>query len=165
MSYEQSRIIVFLGSVTVVRALLASLLAGTVFGTVMAVQGQLSAVAGLYGLAGIVSAWVFIYVHSFGASALFVVAITRLARTRYAPLPLRDAIDHPFPGACVGLVYGLLLWLLGVGYAVPYALNALDGAGRPVPYAHGESFFALLAFGAVLGATYPVLRVRVTERE
>lgn len=57
----------------------------------------------------------------------------------------------------IGLGYGILVWLVAIAVLAPLWTRIVLGAVRPVPYLHWPSFLALVAYGAVLGAVYPLV--------
>ncbi|WP_407037799.1 hypothetical protein [Halovalidus salilacus] len=150
-----------MGVTITVRTAAASLVAGTVLGAVLMATGRFDSLVEVYGLSG-VDEWHLLYLHSAVATAGFVAVVSRLARSRFAPLPLRDAVRYSFPGACIGLAYGTVLWLVVVAYGVPLWFDIVGGQRVPMPYHHLPSLDALVAFGTVLGASYPIVR-RLTD--
>lgn len=158
MSYGRSRIAVCPAPGTIVCTLGSALIASVGFGGVQYATGLVGAVGALYGLDGVVTEGVLVFFHSLAASALFVAGIERLGGSRYAPLPIAAARYRPFVGACVGGVYGTVLWLTVVAHGVPLWLELTTGAQLPTPFRHGASLLALVWFGIVLGSWYPILR-------
>ncbi len=164
MAYKQSRQGGFPSPVTVLTTVTAALIAGVALGGVLHATGSLRSVAAVYGLNGIVNEWTLVFCHSFVAAGPFVAIVTRLGNSRSVPRPLAESYRNPFLCACVGLSYGVLLWLTVVAYGAPVVLGFVTGHAYPVPHHHSGSFFALLSFGAVLGAWFPLLRDFFTDQ-
>ncbi|WP_049927375.1 hypothetical protein [Halopiger goleimassiliensis] len=64
----------------------------------------------------------------------------------------------PHWGGVLGAVFGIVCWGIGVALALPVVLAAIADLPRPIPYLHRPGFVALLAYGFVLGWSYPVVR-------
>uniref|UniRef100_A0A7D5GQ65 Uncharacterized protein n=1 Tax=Natrinema halophilum TaxID=1699371 RepID=A0A7D5GQ65_9EURY len=142
----------------------AALIAGTALGGILHATGNLRSVTAIYGLDGVVNEWTLVFCHSFVAAGPFVAIVTRLKRGKHVPRPLAESYRNPFLCACVGLSYGALLWVTVVAYGAPFLLGLAAGRAYPVPYHHSGSFVALLLFGAVLGAWFPLLRDFFTDQ-
>lgn len=164
MAYRQSHRGSFPSPVTVLSTVTTALIAGIALGGVLHATGSIRMVASAYGLDGIVNEWTLVFCHSLLAAGPFVAIVTRLARGRYVPQPLAECYRYPFLCACVGLSYGALLWVTTVAYGMPFLLGLITGGAYSVPFRHWGSFYALLAYGAVLGAWYPLVRGFLTER-
>ncbi len=158
MAYGQSRRRDSPSPVTVLTTVVAALIAGAALGGALHATGNLGSVAGVYGLEGVVNEWTLVFCHSLVAGGPFVAIVTRLSRGRRVPRPLAESYRSPFLCACLGLSYGALLWATVVAYAAPFAFGLVTGNTYPVPFHHWGSFYALLLFGAVFGAWYPLLR-------
>lgn len=163
MSYGQSRSRERSATTTAVSAVVAALIAGVAVAGVLVDTGLLGALADLYGIDGTLGGWALVFGHSLVVGAAFVAALTTVARFRYAPLPVVAALRSPFLGACLGVAYGTLLWLGVVAYGVPLWLEVVAGIPYPRPYRHLESYVALVWFGAVLGAWFPLVRTALTR--
>ena len=158
MAYRQSYHRDFPSPVTILTAATAALIAGAALGGVLQATGDLRSIADFYGLEGIVNEWTLVIVHSLLAAWPFVAIVSRLSSGRYVPRPLAQSARSPFLCACVGLSYGAVLWLAVVAYGAPFLLGLVTGDAYSVPFHHWESFLALLVFGSVYGAWYPLLR-------
>jgi hypothetical protein len=150
--------------VTVLTTVAAALIAGAALGGALHATGNLRTVAGVYGLEGVVNEWTLVFGHSLVAGGPFVAIVTRLSRGRHVPSPLAESHRSPFLCACVGLSYGAVLWAAIVAYTAPFVFGFVTGDTYPVPFHHWGSFYALLLFGAVFGAWYPLLRSFFDER-
>lgn len=157
MAYRQSRRGYFPSAVTIFATVIAALIAGTALGVELYGTGTLQTVTAVYGMEDPRIVWTLVFSLSIVAAVPFVALVRRLSRARYVPLPLAECHRSPFLCACVGVSYGVLLWVSVVVYGVPYLLEVVAGGPYPVPYHHWESFVALLLFGAVFGAWYPLL--------
>jgi len=132
----------------------AGLAAATVMGLGMTlVEPALLAesIAGLYGAAGSLAAgWLVHLGHgaAFGLAFAVVLADPSLVR-----------VGHWLPGSVVaGLVYGLVLALVGMGVIMPMWLEGVGLAGAPsLPFVTPALVGWHLVFGAVLGGLFPVL--------
>jgi len=164
MSYRQSRHRGRPSPVTVLTTVMAALIAGAALGGVLHATGSLRSVADVYGLEGVVNEWTLVFCHSLVAGGPFVALVTRLSRGRYVPQPLAECYRSPFLGACVGLSYGVILWVTVVAYGGPLLLGLATSRPYPVPVDHWGSFVGLSTFGAVFGAWYPLLRTFFDER-
>ncbi|WP_249361393.1 hypothetical protein [Haloterrigena sp. H1] len=164
MAYRQSRRGGSPSSTKVLTTVTTALIAGAALGGVLHATGSLRSVADIYGLEGVVNEWTLVFCHSLVAGGPFVALVTWLSRGRYVPRPLAESYRSPFLGACVGLAYGVVLWVTVVAYGGPFALGLITGVAYPVPMHHWESFVGLSTFGTVFGAWYPLLRAFFAER-
>lgn len=162
MSYRKSPKYEFLSEGTIAGALIAALLASIVFAELLAATGHLETVAAVYAL-DLGNDWAFVVAHGLVAAGPFIAALTYGARARAAPAPLAGAVRSPFLGGCFGVAYGTVCWLVVIAYGVPYVLR-LTGADLPLPVHHSASLVALLAYGAVLGSWYPLVRTAIADR-
>lgn len=108
-------------------------------------------IAGLYGVRGSLAAgWLAHLTHGaiFGLVFAVVVADPSLAN-----------LGHRYPGSIVaGLVYGVLLAVIGMGMIMPMWLQAIGLAGAPsIPFVDASLLAWHLVFGAVLGVAFPLL--------
>jgi len=164
MAYRQSRRGGSPSPVTVLTTVATALIAGAALGGVLQATGTLQSVADVYGLEGVVNEWTLVFCHSLIAGGPFVALVSRLSRGRYVPRPLAESYRNPFLGACLGLSYGVILWVTVVAYGGPFLLGLATGNPYSVPVHHWGSFYGLLLFGAVFGAWYPLLRRFFAER-
>lgn len=107
-------------------------------------------VAGLYGQSGsLVAGWVAHLVHGafFGVVFATVLADPSLYR-------VRDSVPKSI-GA--GVVYGLVLAVVGAGVVMPMWLWAVGVAAPPVPNVTGPSLVWHLVYGVVLGAVFSAI--------
>lgn len=163
MSYGRSRGHEIPSDGTISGAIIAALIASLTLGELLAATVHLEAIPALYGLEDVVNAWAFVVGHGFVAAMPFVAGLTRAARHRSAPAPLAAALRSPFLGGCFGVAYGTVCWLVVVAYGVPLLVE-VTGGSLPLPYQHGASLLALVAYGAVLGAWYPLVRTAIDDR-
>ncbi|PCR90083.1 hypothetical protein [Natrinema ejinorense] len=143
---------------TVLTTVVTAVIAGAALGGVLHATGDFGSVAGVYGLDGVVNEWTLVFCHSLAAAAPFVALVSWFSGGRYVPRPLAESGRSPFLCTCVGLSYGALLWVAVVAYGVPLLLEVVTGAEYSVPVHHWGSFYAVLTFGVVFGAWYPLLR-------
>jgi len=163
MAYRQSQRSGSPSPTTVLTTVTAALIAGAALGGVLHATGSLRSVAGVYGLEGVVNEWTLVFCHSLVAGGPFVALVTRLSRGRYVPRPLAESHRNPFLGACMGLSYGVVLWVAVVAYGGPLLLGFATARPYPVPVEHWGSFVGLSTFGAVFGAWYPLLQTFFAE--
>lgn len=109
------------------------------------------AIAGLYGAEGSLAAgWVIHLVHGAGFGLVFAVVVAD---------PSLANLGHRYPGClAAGLVYGVVLALVGMGMVMPMWLDAVGLAGAPeIPFLSFSLLAWHLLFGLVLGAAFPAL--------
>lgn len=130
------------------------LLGGVAMGVLMSftMAGALeAAIPGLVGLEGGVAGW---FVH-LSISAVFGVLFAALM----TEIPqLERYVENSSVVASLGAGYGVVLWVVAAGLAMPVWLAAVGGPSLPLPNLAAASFVAHLAYGFVLGATFPYLR-------
>lgn len=158
MSYRQSRGGGLPAPETILTTVAAAAIASAALGGVLHATGDLRTVTDIYGLEGVVNEWTLVFCHGLVAGGPFAAFVTWLARSRRVPRPLAECHRTPFLCACLGLSYGAVLWVTVVAYGAPFVLRVATGNAYPVPTPHMESFYALLVFGVVYGAWYPLLR-------
>ncbi|MFC4544482.1 hypothetical protein ACFO5R_21355 [Halosolutus amylolyticus] len=163
MSYGRSGRYEIPSDGTISGALVAALLASLTFAELIAATGHLEAIPALYGLEDSVNNWGFVVGHGFVGAVAFAAGLTRAANHRSAPAPLAAALRSPFLGGCFGVAYGTLCWLVGIAHGVPLLVQVTGGT-MAVPCQHGASLLALVGYGAVLGAWYPLVRTAVDDR-
>lgn len=162
MSYRQSRNPETTIDGTLSGAIIAALVASVVFAELFTAIGSLETVAAVYGL-HLTNDWAFVVAHGLVAAIPFIGGLTAIARHRIAPVPVASALHSPFLGGCFGVAYGAVCWLVVIAYAVPYWIG-VTGGDVPLPYHHLSSLGVLLAYGAVLGVWYPLVRSLITTR-
>ncbi|WMT07312.1 hypothetical protein NP511_18230 [Natrinema thermotolerans] len=165
MAYRRSRRGGVLSPVTVLTTVTAALIAGVALGGVLHVTGNLRTVAAVYGLEGVVNEWTLVFGHSVLAAGPFVALVNRLRMGRRVPRPLAESYRNSFLCACLGTAYGVVLWVAVIAYGAPFAFGLVTANAPPVPYRHWGAFYALLVFGAVCGAWYPLLREFFEDRQ
>ncbi len=158
MAYRRSQRGGFPSPVTVLATVATALIAGVALGGVLHATGNLRTVAALYGLEGVVNEWTLVLCHSVFALGPFVALVNRSRRGRRVPRPLAECHRNPFLCACLGTAYGVVLWAAVIAYGAPVAFGFVTASAPPIPYRHWGAFYALLVFGAVAGAWYPLLR-------
>jgi hypothetical protein len=138
-----------------VTGMLGGLAGGTVMGILLSIlmpsviQGAIPALVGLQGgLAG----WIVHMVISAILGVVFAVVVSVPALGRFT-----DSIG---PSAVLGLVYGVVLWVLLAALLMPVWLSGVRfGMAPPFPnFALPGSLPAHIVYGIVLGALYPSLR-------
>lgn len=161
MSFERGETTADVDEQVLTSALAAALAAGIVAGILLQLTGRMASVAAVYGLDGVAVGWVLVLLHSLVAGGLFAILVVPLAGDAGGPVGSALEDVGPFGTSTVlGVGYGLVLWIVGVALLVPLLLSTFEGADRPLPYLHGVSLLALLAFGLVLGVLFALLYER-----
>lgn len=112
------------------------------------------AIAGMYTLQGALIGWVAHLVHSVIFGVIFAAILSLPVLARYA--------DTVWPSAILGLIYGVILWVVAAGLVMPVWLMAV-GFPAPPPFPNWilpGSLVPHLVYGVLLGGTYPLLRHR-----
>ncbi len=138
-------------------AALASIVAGITFGLLMQfVMGVMATIGALFtfGQEGLLLGWGTHMVLSLVFALLY--AVVTWSRS------LADYASAPGPGLVLGAAYGVVLWVVNVGFIWPVWMNAVGVVTLPVPFllesSALQSFGGHLVWGGVLGAVYPLLR-------
>lgn len=127
----------------------SGLLAGAVFGGIMSHTPMMESVAGLFTLEAVAAGWLLHFV----ISILFGVVFAGIVS--YGPLPAYA--KRASTGAGLGIIYGVIVWIVGAAIIMPLWMGAVAPVDPPVPNLNWLSFAGHLAYGVVLGAIYPVL--------
>lgn len=132
---------------------LAGVLAGVVMGALLMVTMRPVvevAIPALVGLSGLPAGWVVHLVNS----AIFGLAFAGIASAG----PLASYTDSPGTGLAVGVGYGVVVWVVAAALVMPIWLSAVGFPNAPaVPNFNATSLLGHVAFGAVLGAVYPLV--------
>jgi len=133
---------------------LGGLVGGIAFGLLL--QAMMSdvitvAIPALYGVSGLVAGWV---VHLFNSVVFGVVFGAAMSTSWFA------GYGDSYAGAGVlGLVYGVLLWVVAAGIVMPVWLDVVGFAGAPpVPNLDPMSLVGHLVYGVLLGVGYVAFR-------
>lgn len=112
------------------------------------------AIAGLYLLGGNVVAGIFAHlVHGALFGLLFAMVL--------ADPIMHEVNEVPWKTVLAGVVYGLVLAVVGTGIIMPMWLEAVGAVtGFPVPYVTAPLVFWHLVYGVVLGSVYSFLKQR-----
>ncbi len=129
----------------------AGLLGGAVFGILMTLQtpGVIeNGIPALFGLSGGLIGW---FIHM---SIAAVLGVGFAAAVHYLP-SLMSTMQR---STLTGIAYGAVLWLVLAVVVMPVWLSAVGFAGAPsVPNISMTSLIGHLAFGGVVGATFPLV--------
>jgi hypothetical protein len=135
------------------RRWIAGIGGGLVGGVVMGLllhfgMGAMPVIASLYGQSSVAVGWVAHLFHSAVFGLIFVALVTRTGLRTYARTT----------GWTTGLggVYGVVLGVLTGAFVLPLWVNAVSGAGLPVPLFATPAFVGHVLFGLLLGAIYAV---------
>lgn len=128
---------------------IAGLVGGIVFGIMLQMTGTILVIGGLVGSETAVAGWILHLVLSLAFGLAFAVAATR------EPL-------EPYAGAIatsggLGVVYGVILWVVAAGVVMPLWMGAVGMAAPAIPNLSTTGLVGHLVFGVVLGVLYPVL--------
>ena len=127
------------------------LVGGVGFGLVMHfVMGAMPVVGSLYGQPTVLAGWVAHLIHSVIFALIFVALISRTGLKRYAETSVRTA--------GLGTAYGAVLGIVTGAFVLPIWVNAMTGAGMPVPFVSTPAFVGHVLFGLLLGAVYAISR-------
>jgi hypothetical protein len=113
-------------------------------------MGAMPVIASLYGQSSVAIGWVAHLFHSVVFGLIFVALITRTGLRGYARTTVRTA--------GLGTGYGILLGVLTGAFVLPVWVNAVTGAGMPVPFFAAPAFVGHVLFGLLLGTVYAVTR-------
>lgn len=128
---------------------ISGLLAGGVFGGIMSHTPMMENVAALLTLTGAPAGWLFHFIISIVFGVIFAVIV--------AAGPLPTYAKRASTGAGLGIIYGIVVWVIGAAIVMPLWMGAVTPAEPPVPNLNWLSFAGHIAYGVVLGAIYPVL--------
>ncbi|MFB6308416.1 MAG: histidine kinase [Haloarculaceae archaeon] len=135
------------------RGALAGFVAAVVMAVIIAVADLAilrDAIAGLYLQEGSLVAGVLAHVvHGTLFGVLFAVVLSDPALTQVG--------EQFSKTVAAGVVFALVLALVGAGVVMPMWLDTVGAATLPVPYVTGPSLVWHVVYGAVLGATFSVL--------
>lgn len=110
-----------------------------------------NAIPAIVGLEGGIAGWLVQMALGAIYGVVFAAAMTRIAS-------LERYLDNPSVVASLGAAYGVLLWVVMLGFAVPAWLDVVGGAELALPYLTAMGFVVYLAFGFVLGGAFSYLR-------
>ena len=138
------------GTVDWTTAILAGLGAGVVMGLMIQfVMGIMPVIGALYGAEGLVTGWVAHLVHSVVFALVFAAVVSQPPLAKYA--------DSVGPAAGLGLVYGVILWLVAAAIVMPIWMGAVGLPSPGVPNVNPQSLVGHVVFGVLLGSLYAVL--------
>jgi hypothetical protein len=138
------------GTVDWTTAVFAGLGAGIVMGLMIQfVMGIMPVIGALYGAEGLVTGWVAHLVHSVVFALVFAAAVSRPPLSKYA--------ESPVSAAGLGLVYGVLLWVVAAAIVMPIWMGAVGLPSPGVPNLNPQSLVGHVVFGVLLGGLYAVL--------
>ena len=138
------------GTVDWTTAILAGLGAGVVMGLMIQfVMGIMPVIGALYGAEGLVTGWVAHLAHSVAFALVFAAVVSQPPLAKYA--------DSVGPAAGLGLVYGVILWLVAAAIVMPIWMAAVGLPSPGVPNVNPQSLVGHVVFGVLLGGLYAVL--------
>ena len=132
----------------------AGLLGGIAMAIIMSftmVEVLEDAIPAIVGLEGGIAGWVVQMALAAVYGVVFAAAMTRIPS-------LERYLDNASVVASLGAAYGILLWVVMLGFAVPAWLGVVGGAELALPYLTAMGFVVYLAYGFVLGGAFPYLR-------
>lgn len=138
------------------RGAVAGLLAAAVMGVVissMNLSTMQTAIAGLYGQQGsLLTGWIAHLVHGTVFGVLFAATLADPA--------LHRLTDWYWKSLLAGVVYGMMLAIVGAGIIMPIWLATVDLHAPAIPNVTGPMLLWHLVYGLVLGALFPALPTR-----
>ncbi|ESS04960.1 MAG: hypothetical protein A07HR67_00310 [uncultured archaeon A07HR67] len=138
------------------RAVVAGLGAGAVMGGVyLLTSGVLPVIGALYGVESAAIGWVTHLFHSVVFALLFVAGASVSSVHKH--------VGRPVGAAIVGLVWGIVLWLVAAGVVMPVWLRAV-GIVASLPTLPAVGLVAHGLWGVTLGAGYVLLGGRFDGR-
>jgi uncharacterized membrane protein YagU involved in acid resistance len=109
------------------------------------------AIPSLYGLSGGLAGWVIHMSHSAVLGVVFAALLSVPAIGKYA-----DGVGKT---AALGLVYGIVLWVVLAAIVMPIWLSAVGSPAQPpLPNFNPQSLIGHLVYGVVLSAVFPYVR-------
>lgn len=132
----------------------AGLLGGIAMGVIMTFTMSdvlEDAMAGVVGLDGLFAGWIVVLSLAAVFGVVFAALMTGVPTfERY--------LDNPSVVASLGAAYGVVLWVAVMALAIPAWLEVVGGAELALPFLTAAGFVVYLAYGFVLGGTFPHLR-------
>ena len=111
------------------------------------------AIAGLYAQQGLLAGWTAHVAHGTLFGLLFAVFL--------ADPTLESMSQSHWRTGIAGVVYGLMLALVGAGLIMPMWLNAMAFSAAPaIPYVTADTLLWHVVYGTVIGGIYPFLVTR-----
>lgn len=112
------------------------------------------AIPALYGATGLVAGWIAHLFHSVVFGLIFAAAVGSIGS-------LDAYADRVSTGAGLGIVYGVIVWVVAAAIVMPIWLSAVGFPGAPpLPNFNPTSLVGHVVYGVVLGALFPLLRSR-----
>jgi uncharacterized membrane protein YagU involved in acid resistance len=136
-------------------------ISGLVAGIVMGIMLQMmmtpvitTAIPALYGANGLVAGWIAHLVHSIVFGLIFAAIVVSIPS-------LRGYADRLTTSAGLGIVYGVLVWIVAAGIVMPIWLGAVGfPMVPPLPNFNPMSLVGHVVYGVILGGLFPLLRNR-----
>lgn len=132
----------------------SGLIAGIIFGLML--QFMMTpvisvAIPALYGLTGNVLGWIIHLIHSIIFGVIFTAIIS---------IPqIKQYTDTQRGSGFVGLIYGVVIWVLAAAIVMPIWLQSVGfGNPPPLPNFNPQSLIGHLVYGVILGIIYPLLK-------
>ena len=113
-------------------------------------MGAMPVIASLYGQSSVAVGWIAHLFHSVVFGLIFVALVTRTGLRSYERTTVWTA--------GLGTSYGGVLGILTGAFVLPVWVNAVSGAGLPVPFFATPAFIGHVLFGLLLGGVYAVTR-------
>lgn len=128
---------------------IASIVAGVVMGVILqSFTGAIPIIGALYGVDIAIVGWITHLFHSVVFAIAFAGALTRPTLARHSQIRLNVLL--------LGVVYGVLLWLIAAGFVMPIWLSAV-GVPAALPNLSSVGFLGHVIWGAVLAGSYCLL--------
>lgn len=138
----------------------AGAIGGLLAGVVMGVMLQMMmtpvitrAIPALYGMDGAIVGWIAHLFHSVVFGLIFVAIVSTTPLSKYTDTTVRSA--------GLGIVYGIVIWVIAAGIVMPLWLSGVGFPNAPpLPNFNPMSLVGHLVYGVILGAVYVPLRNR-----
>jgi uncharacterized membrane protein YagU involved in acid resistance len=137
-----------------VGGVLAGLAGGLLMGIMLSIQMTPVievAIPSLYGLSGGLAGWVIHMSNSAILGVVFAALVSIPAVGRFA--------TNTWKTTALGLVYGVVLWIVLAAIVMPIWLSAVGSPAQPpLPNFDPQSLVGHIVYGVVLGAVFPYVR-------
>lgn len=144
------------GSATATGAIAAAVIGGAVVGVFLETTGHMARIADLYGFHHPLSGWTVHFFHTVVAGTFFAMTIAIVATGLRRIYVLERPISMVVISVLVGVLYGLVVWVVAVALLLPIWMEVVMALDRPIPYVHVPSLLGLSLFGIVVGICFPV---------
>ncbi|WP_276261493.1 hypothetical protein [Haloglomus litoreum] len=128
---------------------IAGITAGAVFGLYLQAGGTMPTIASLVGSDSLAAGWAVHLLVSVVFAFGFAAAVTGSRLSAF--------VGSRGGGVVLGTLYGVLLWVVAGGVALPLWLGAVGASAPAIPNLTMESLAGHALYGLVLGGLYPTI--------